>query len=106
MAALGNWEKNGKENNGQAPRLSSGQAAWWQPAIIMFLKLSVWIAAPVIIALYFGKWLDKKFNTAPWLFLFCMGAAFLISMVGLIKNTLAEYKKIEQTGQAEKEEKN
>lgn len=82
------------------------QAAWWQPAIIMFLKLSAWIATPIIIALFLGKWLDKKYNTAPWLFLLCIGIAFFISMIGLIKNTLAEYKKIEQTGQAKKEERN
>lgn len=88
MADTGNSIKSGKENN--------GQAAWWQPAMVMFLKLSAWIATPIIIALYLGKWLDKEFNTAPWLFLLSMAAAFLISMVGLIKNTLAEYKKIEE----------
>jgi F0F1-type ATP synthase assembly protein I len=88
MAVLGNLENSGEDNN--------GQAAWWQPAIVMFLKLSAWIATPVIIALYLGKWLDKEFNTAPWLFLLSMAAAFLISMIGLIKNTMAEYKKIEE----------
>lgn len=87
MSTSGNLEKNGK--------MSDGQAAWWQPAMIMFLKLSAWIATPVIAALYLGKWLDKKFATEPWLFLLAMGAAFLISMLGLVKNTLAEYKKIE-----------
>ena len=72
------------------------QEAWWQPALIMFARLSAWIAAPIIIALYLGKWLDRKFSSAPWLFLLCVGAAFLISMVGLVRNTLAEYKKIER----------
>ena len=74
-------------------------AVWWQPAMMMFLKLSVWIAGPVIIALFLGKWLDKKFNSAPWLFLFCTAAAFLVSMIGLIKNTLTEYRKIEKAGE-------
>jgi len=83
----------------------TNQAAWWQPAVIMFLKLSAWIASPVIIALFLGKWLDKKFNTAPWLFLLCIGFAFFISMIGLIKNTLAEYKKIEETAKEEKAKK-
>lgn len=75
---------------------SPDKAAWWQPALLMFFKLSAWIAAPIVIALFLGKWLDKKFSTAPWLFLSCVGLAFLISMAGLIKNTLAEYKKIER----------
>ncbi len=84
----------------------TSQAAWWQPALIMFLKLSAWIATPVIIALFLGKWLDKKLNTAPWLFLLCIGLAFFISMVGLIKNTLAEYRKIEELGKTEKAKRN
>lgn len=69
---------------------------WWRLAIVMFFKLSVWIAAPIIIALFLGKWLDSKYSTAPWLFLLCVGIAFIISMIGLVINTLAEYKKIEQ----------
>jgi len=82
------------------------KAAWWQPALFMFARLSAWIAAPIIVALYFGKWLDKEFGTAPWLFLSCIGLAFLTSMIGLIKNTLAEYGKIEQASKEEKEKRN
>lgn len=58
--------------------------------------LSGWIAFPVIIALFLGKWLDKKFNTDPWLFLATIGLAFLISMYGLVINALKEFKKIEK----------
>ncbi|MDD4900889.1 MAG: AtpZ/AtpI family protein [Patescibacteria group bacterium] len=76
--------------NGKRP------VAWWQPAITMFLKLSVWIAAPVIVALYCGAWLDKKFNSAPWLFLTCIGAAFALSLFGLLRITAKELKKLEK----------
>ena len=55
--------------------------------------LSGWIAFPVIIALFLGKWLDKKFNTDPWLFLATIGLAFLISMYGLVINALKEFKR-------------
>lgn len=71
-------------------------AAWWQPAIIMFIKSSVWIAAPVIIALYLGKWLDKRYATDPWLFLASVGLAFAVSLFGLIRNTAREFKKLEK----------
>ena len=98
MAAVDNLQKNDQEKN--------GRAAWWQPAIIMFLRLSAWIAAPVIIALFLGKWLDQKFNTAPWLFLALTSLAFLVSMGGLIKNTLEEYRKIEQASKTEKPKRN
>ena len=72
------------------------QTAWWQPAIIMFLKLSVWIAGPIIIALYLGEWLDQRFATKPWLFLACIGLAFAVSIYGLVSNTMAEFKKLEK----------
>ena len=78
----------------------NNQNAWWQEGLSLFFQLSGWLAIPIIIALYLGEWLDKKYHTEPWLFLSCIGAAFLISMVGLIRNTLAEYKKIEQASQA------
>ncbi len=70
--------------------------AWWQPALMVFLKLSVWIAAPIIVALYLGEWLDKKYNSEPWIFLICIGIAFTISMIGLVSNTIKELKKIDK----------
>ena len=78
------------------------QAVWWQPAVMMVAKLSGWIAAPIIIALYLGKWLDKKYDSAPWLLLACIGLAFVVSMVGLIKETINEYKKIDRLSETEK----
>jgi len=62
----------------------------------MFLRLSVWIAAPVLLAVFFGKWLDKKFGTEPWLFLVLVGMAFLISMFVLAREVTKEYNKIEK----------
>ncbi|MFA6306743.1 MAG: AtpZ/AtpI family protein [Patescibacteria group bacterium] len=82
------------------------QAAWWQPAVMIVSRLSVWIAAPIIIALYLGKWLDKKYDSAPKLLLLCIGIAFIASMAGLIKNTIAEYKKISELGKSGESDKN
>jgi len=76
-------------------KIRSEQTVWWLPAITMFIKLSVWIAAPVIIALYLGNWLDKRFQTEPWLFLLSIAIAFTVSTFGLIKSTIKEYKSIE-----------
>lgn len=76
---------------------------WWQPGILVFARLSVWIVTPVLLGVLVGKWLDNKFNSEPWIFLFSTGTAFLVSMFGLAKNTIAEYKKIERE---EKEKKN
>ncbi|MFH1232868.1 MAG: AtpZ/AtpI family protein [Patescibacteria group bacterium] len=71
------------------------EQAWWLPAILMFSRLSAWVIGPVIIGLFVGKWLDNKYQSKPWLFLLSIGIAFIISMFGLIKSTLDEYKKIE-----------
>lgn len=78
------------------------QTAWWQPALAVFVKLSGWIGLPIIIALFLGKWLDKKYNSAPWLLLACIGLSFILSMAGLIKETVSEYKKIDRLGENEK----
>lgn len=67
----------------------------WRPAMIMFAKSSAWIAAPVVAALFIGKWLDNKYDSAPWLTLICIGASFIISMAGLVRETAKEYKRIE-----------
>ena len=68
----------------------------WGQALRVLGNLSGWIAFPVLIGVILGKWLDRKFNTEPWLFLTTIGACFLVSMYGLIINALKEFKKIEQ----------
>lgn len=95
MAENGSNLERNKSTNQESPKTKENKA-WWQPAIIMFIKLAGWIAIPIIIALYLGKWLDRKYNSDPWLFLFCVGLAFIISMIGLVKNTISEFKKIEK----------
>ena len=77
--------KEKKENN-----------AWWQPALAIFFRLSAWITIPVLLGAFVGKWLDRKYDSEPWLFLASVGFAFLISMFGLVKNAVIEFKKIEK----------
>ncbi|PJE58219.1 MAG: hypothetical protein COU81_01830 [Candidatus Portnoybacteria bacterium CG10_big_fil_rev_8_21_14_0_10_36_7] len=68
---------------------------WWQPGLILFTRLSGWIAGPIIIAVFIGRWLDNKFHTAPWLFIIIVSSSFIISMVGLVKETMSEMKRID-----------
>ena len=70
--------------------------AWWVPAVAIFVRLSGWLLVPLIIGTTLGKWLDSKYDTAPWLFLATIGVAFIVSMFGLIKNAMEEFKKIEK----------
>lgn len=62
----------------------------------LFLKLSGWIGGPIIIAVFVGKYLDRRYSSEPWLFLSTVGISFVISMVMLIKIGFEEFKKIEK----------
>lgn len=71
---------------------------WWRDSILIFAKVSVWIAVPVIIALFVGKALDKEFGTKPWLFLATMAVAFGLTIFGIYKMTVKEMKNLENNG--------
>jgi F0F1-type ATP synthase assembly protein I len=75
---------------------------WWKPGMELFLKLSGWIGGPVIIAVFVGKFLDRKYNTEPWLFLLSVGISFAISMIALVRIGLKEFKKIEEENRKNK----
>lgn len=75
----------------------------WSLALRTMAQISGWIAFPVIIGLFLGKWLDNRYGTEPWLFLTTIGVCFLISIYGLIINALKEFKKIEAETKREKE---
>jgi F0F1-type ATP synthase assembly protein I len=68
---------------------------WWQPGLLLFFRLSGYIGVPVIIGAYVGRWLDNKYHSDPWLFLICVGVSFIVSMVGLVREALKEFKRIE-----------
>jgi hypothetical protein len=78
-----------KDNNKQ-------RVPWWQPGLLLFAKLSGWIAGPVILAVFVGKWLDRKYSTEPWLFLLSVGIAFFASSYGIVRDSLREMKRIEK----------
>ena len=71
------------------------KVAWWQPGLKLFLRLSGWIGGPIIVAFFLGKWLDRKYHSEPWLFLFSTAVAFLFSMGALIVIGAKEFRKIE-----------
>ena len=62
---------------------------------MIFGRVSVWIAIPVLIALFAGKALDRYFGTKPWLFLACIAVAFFVSCVAIVKTMKKEVKKME-----------
>lgn len=83
-----------KQNNSKVP--------WWQPGLLLFAKLSGWIIGPVILGIIFGKWLDRKFQTEPWLFIITVGISFFISMFGIVRDSIREMKRIEKESENKK----
>jgi F0F1-type ATP synthase assembly protein I len=79
---------------------------WWQPGMVLFTRLSGWIGVPVIIGVFVGKWLDRKYNSEPWLFLATVGVAFVFSMIGIVRETMQEIKRIEKEAKKNRDLKN
>lgn len=84
----------------------NNQNDWWQEGLSLFFQLSGWLVVPIIIALFLGKWLDEKYQTAPWLFLSCTAVAFIITISGLIKESFKFIKQLDKESVREKSEKN
>lgn len=61
------------------------QTPWWGPGLAIFAEVTGWIAMPVIIALYLGRFLDEKYGTDPWFFLSLTGLSFIITTYGIVK---------------------
>ena len=62
----------------------------------MFAKVSAYIAIPIIIALYLGKYLDNKYKTDPWIFLGLTFVAFIISLISIWINMKKYVKDLEE----------
>jgi F0F1-type ATP synthase assembly protein I len=75
----------------------------YMAAIRIFVRISVWVAIPIILALFIGKWLDAKYGTAPWMFIATMGLAFIISMVAIAKICIKYIKEIEVEAKTKKD---
>ncbi len=64
--------------------------------MIMFAKVSAWVAIPIVLALFIGKYLDKKYDTSPWIFVGATILAFSISMIAIGKISIKYIHKIDK----------
>jgi hypothetical protein len=55
-----------------------------------------WILVPAILGGTLGTWLDGRYGTAPWLFLLILGLSFIISIVGVARIALSEFRRIDE----------
>jgi hypothetical protein len=79
---------------------------WWRDGLIMFAKVSAYIAVPVILASFLGKYLDEKNNTGNLYFLVLVAISFLLTMFLIWKEMKNYKKKIDLPVQTGKEKNN
>nr|AQS29747.1 hypothetical protein [uncultured bacterium] len=84
------------ENKNPEPKIDKNSEMWWQPGLNLFFQLSGWLVGPLVGALFLGRWLDDRYQTKPWLFLLSVGVAFLITCLGIIKETMEYIRQIEK----------
>jgi len=68
---------------------------WWQPAIQLFAQVSAWIVLPIVVALFVGRWLDERFEKEPLFLIGCVAVAFVVTVIGLVRETMRAAKKME-----------
>lgn len=73
------------------------QKKWWVDGLGIAMKISSWIAVPIILSLILGKFLDKKYNTDPWIFVSLTAVAFIVTIYGIVKFSMDYIKDIEKT---------
>ncbi|MDD5040125.1 MAG: AtpZ/AtpI family protein [Patescibacteria group bacterium] len=71
---------------------------WWQPGLTVFAEVTGWIAAPILVALFLGRYLDEKNNSEPWFYLGLTGIAFVISSIGIATVAIKYIRQIEREG--------
>lgn len=69
---------------------------WWRDGVIVFVRVSSYIAFPVIIASYIGNFLDKKNNTGNKSFYISVGIAFIVTIYLIWKEMKIFKKKLEK----------
>ena len=67
------------------------EAPWWRDGVLIFVKVSAYIAVPIILASFAGKYLDEKYNSGNLIF-FCLIIIAFISTMYLIWREVKVYK--------------
>ncbi len=90
------WHHFSMSVDNQEKKDKTSQAAWWQPGLLLGMQVTGWIVGPIILGLLLGRWLDKKFDTEPWLLLVSLALAFITTNIGILKEGRHAQKKMEE----------
>ncbi|MBP7804978.1 MAG: AtpZ/AtpI family protein [Candidatus Pacebacteria bacterium] len=74
----------------------------WREALLVFGRMSGWVATPILIALFLGRWLDAKKGTGNFWFFVLIGVGFLLSVFGIYRESKKYQRALERQEQKEK----
>ena len=72
------------------------EKAWYADALLLFSRLTIWIAVPVVVAVHLGKYLDERFGTKPWIVTVCLIISFNLSIIVLLRETKRVFKDLDK----------
>ncbi len=75
----------------------------WRQAALVFGRMSGWVATPVLIAIFFGRWLDARQGTGSLWFFVSIGAGFFVSLFGIYRESKKYQRALEAEEKAAKE---
>ncbi|MEK7572493.1 MAG: hypothetical protein AAB493_01400 [Patescibacteria group bacterium] len=70
---------------------SNKNNVWWKPIMVFYVKITSWIAIPLILAVLAGNYASKSIGSQTLFFIFVM-TGFGISCFGIYKE-IKRYKK-------------
>ncbi len=76
--------------------------SWWQPSLVIFARVSMWVAGPLVVAVILGKYLDTKFQTKPLIFIGLIVLAFLVTCFQIVKIIKGYIRKMEIEARSKK----
>ena len=76
--------------------VENNKKSYWADSLVIFARMSGWVAGPIIIGLFVGKGLDSKFGTTPMIFIATITLSFLCSTFGIVLEAKRYMKDIEK----------
>ena len=76
--------------------IMSSNAQSYRLALRVFADFGVTIAVPSVLAALFGKWLDQRLGTSPWLLIVCLTLALMATAVVVVKKAKRYAKEYER----------
>ncbi|MFC1687670.1 AtpZ/AtpI family protein [Patescibacteria group bacterium] len=61
------------------------QTPWWEPALRIFAQVTGLIAAPIVLALFAGQALDRRYDSEPLFFIGLTIVAILFSTYSIVR---------------------